>query len=168
MLNQVNSTPIKQNAMKNYYVSSNQQTPSVLNSHFIRNKDYFSHIYRSMANNPLTNSSKVSQLFRREKRNDLYHNYTRSHNKAMINHKLEGLNKMLNSRSLGLNEEKILNADDFITLEEKMNLFSLKKKGSSQSRSVLKTDFIIDNKPKGMTEIKDNNINDPDIKCIND
>lgn len=170
--NQISTTPIKRNVLKKHYSNSNNNKPVSggfnTNFNFNKNEDYFSNIYKSINNNPMTISSgktmntKMSYFSRKEKRNELSQNYSLSHNKLIINQKFEGLNKILNSESLGPNEQKMLNADDFITLEDKMNQFNQMKKGSSQSRTILKRECLMadyNSKKKAMN----GNSNDIDI-----
>lgn len=172
--NQISTTPIKQNVLKKHYSNSNNNKPVSggfnTNFNFNKNEDYFSNIYKSINNNPMTilsgktMNTKMSYFYRKDKRNESFQNYSLSHNKLIINQKFEGLNKILNSKSLGPNEQKMLNADDFITLEDKMNEFSQMKKGSWQSRSILKRECLMDyynSKKKAMNG--NSNSNDIDI-----
>lgn len=70
-------------------------------------------------------SSKLNKIIMREKDRG---SAGKKINNNKIEMKLEGLNQMLNAKGVvGENRDKILNEDDFITLEERMKIFEMKK-----------------------------------------
>lgn len=103
--------------------------------------DYFSDVYKMM--NPYNSKSsvksvtdKIYKIMKRDKGKD-YFSFSSKKNKNtkpnLITQKLEGLNQMLNAKGDAFgdynegNNEKLLNDDDFITLEDKMKQFELRK-----------------------------------------
>ena len=122
-ISQYNVFPSKFGYKKVFAGTNSNQSPR-------RKEDYFNDLYKMM-NGPQSKgglknmSSKLNKIIMREKDRG---SAGKKINNNKIEMKLEGLNQMLNAKGVvGENRDKILNEDDFITLEERMKIFEMKK-----------------------------------------
>ena len=126
------------NKANNLYLNNNfrNNMPSNIFTGSPRKKDdYFADVYKMM--NPYGAKSsvkfvtdKIYRIMRKDKAKNEYYQFS-SGKKSAINQKLEGLNQMLNAKGDDFieynNHDKILSEDDFISLEDKMKQFEIRK-----------------------------------------
>lgn len=160
----------------NYY---NNMPINLFNGSPRKRDDYFSDVYKMM--NPYSSKSsvksvtdKIYKIMKRDKGKDFF-SFSSKKNKNskpnLITQKLEGLNQMLNAKEG--NNEKILNDDDFITLEDKMKQFELRKmKINHPEKKIIidDLDFGFDNENNNNIMSEDDQVNidiEDDIKVEN-
>lgn len=168
----------------NYY---NNMPINLFNGSPRKRDDYFSDVYKMM--NPYSSKSsvksvtdKIYKIMKRDKGKDFF-SFSSKKNKNskpnLITQKLEGLNQMLNAKGDAFgdynegNNEKILNDDDFITLEDKMKQFELRKmKINHPEKKIIidDLDFGFDNENNNNIMSEDDQVNidiEDDIKVEN-